>query len=58
MIFEKKARQKEGLSKGIADTTALAEVTQVSVPINLAWKYMWAISKADLDAAKTGTNWY
>ena len=52
VIIEEKAREKEGLSEGIADTTAPAEVARASSPVDLAGKYMWAMSIADMDAAK------
>ena len=52
VIIEEKVREKEGLSEGIADTTAPAEVARASSPVDLAGKYMWAMSNADMDAAK------
>ena len=39
-IIEKKAREKEGLSEDIIDTTALAEVTQASSPVDFARQYI------------------
>ena len=52
VIIEEKAREKEGLSESIADTTAPAKVAQGSSPVDLAGKYMWAMSNANIDAAK------
>ena len=52
VISKEKAREKEGLSKSIAHTTALAEVAQALGLIDLAGKYMWAISNANLEPAK------
>ncbi len=53
VIISEKAREEEILSlKGIADTTALAEVAWVSSPVDLAGRYNWAMSNADLDIAK------
>ena len=40
------------LSESTTDTTALAEVAQASSVVNLIWRYKWAISNADIDAAK------
>ena len=36
IMIEEKAKEKERLSEGIADTTIPAKVAQVSSPINLA----------------------
>ncbi len=53
VIISKKAREREMLLlKGIADTTAPAEVAQVSSSVDLAGRYNWAMSNADLDIAK------
>ena len=52
MINKKKAKKKERLLKGIADTTVSAEMSQTLSSIDFARKYMWAISNAHLDAAK------
>ncbi len=37
------------LSEDIVDTTALAEIAQVSSLVDLAERYNWAMSNADLD---------
>ncbi len=53
VIILEKAREEEMLSlEGIADTTAPAEVTRVSSLVDLTGRYNWAMSDADLDAAK------
>ena len=52
VIIEEKAMEKEKLLEGIADTTALAEVAWASSFIDLARKYMWAMSNANIDAGK------
>ena len=52
MIIKEKAGEKKELLEGIADITAPAKVTQAPSSIDLARKYMWAISNANLDAAK------
>ena len=52
VIIEEMTREKEALSKSIANTIASAEMTQVLSLVNLAEKYLWAINNADLDAAK------
>ena len=52
MIIEEKAREKERLSKNIANTTAPVELAQALSSINFTRKYIWAISDADMDAAK------
>ena len=51
-IIEKKTREKQGLLEGIADTTSTAEVAQASSLVDFAGKYMWAMSNANIDAAK------
>ncbi len=40
------------MSEGHTDTTASAEVAQASSPIDLTWKYRWAMSNVDIDVAK------
>ncbi len=52
VIISEKAREEEMLSKGIADTTAPAEVAQVLSLVDLTKRYNWAISNANLDIAK------
>ena len=52
VIIKEKTREKEGLLEGIADTAAPTEVAQALSPIDLAGKYMWAMSNANIDAAK------
>ena len=52
VISEEKAKEKEGLLEGIADTTVLAEVARASSPVDFAGKYMWAMKNANLDAVK------
>ena len=52
MIILEKVREKEKLSKGIIDTTALAEVTRISSFYGFARKYIWVINNVNLDAAK------
>ena len=52
VIIEEKARKKERLSEGIANTTTPAEVAWALSPIDLAGKYMWAMSNANMDAVK------
>ncbi len=51
VIISEKAREKK-LSEGLTATTALAEVARALNPINLAWKYRWAMSNVDMDLAK------
>ncbi len=51
VIISEKVREKK-LSEGLADTTAPAEVARASSPIDLAWKYRWAMSNVDMDATK------
>lgn len=43
MISTKNIREKKGLSKGILDTTAVAEVAQILSFVNFAWRYKWAM---------------
>lgn len=52
MIITKKVREKKELSKDIADTILLAKLAQASSPVDLAGRYIWAMSNADLNAAK------
>ena len=52
VIITKKVREKKKLFEGIADTTALAEIAQATGCVDLAERYMWAMSNANLDAAK------
>ena len=52
MINEEKAKEKEGYLEGITDTTVLAEVARASSFVDLTRKYIWAMSNADLEAAK------
>ncbi len=52
IIISEKAREEEMLPESIADITAPAEVARVLSPINLAGRYKWSMSDADLDAAK------
>lgn len=51
VIISEKAKEKM-LSKGPPDITALAKVAWASSSINLVWRYIWAISNIDVDAAK------
>ena len=52
VIIIEKAKKKKRLSKGITNTTTLAELSQASSLVDFAERYMLAISNADLDAAK------
>ena len=52
VIILEKAREEKMLLESIANITALAEVTRVSSPVDLAGRYNWVMSNADLDAAK------
>ncbi len=52
VIISEKAREEEMLSEGIADKTVPAEVARVSSLVDLAGRYNWAMSNADMDAAK------
>ncbi len=52
VIIPEKAREEEMLLEGIAYTTAPAEVSRVLSFVYLAGRQNWAISNADLDAAK------
>ena len=51
VIIGEKAKEKKGLSEGITDTTASAEMARALSPVDLVGKYMWAISNANMDAA-------
>ena len=52
VIIEERTKEKEKLLKSIMETTALAEMAQVLSLIDLAKKYIWAISNIDIDTAK------
>ena len=52
MIISEKAREEKMLLEDIADTTTPATVAQVSSFVDLARKYNWTISNADLDITK------
>ena len=52
VIIKKKVREKEGLSEGIVDKIAPAEVARALSPVDLAWEYMWAMNNANINAAK------
>lgn len=52
MIIWEMTRKKKRLSKSIADTIVAAEIAQTLSYVDLAKKYIWAISNANLDAAK------
>ena len=52
VIILKKTKEKEKMSKGFANTTALAEVAEGLSLIDLAWRYKWVMSKADIETAK------
>ena len=52
VIIEEKAREKERLLEGIADITAPVEVVQALSPVDLARKYIWAMSNSNMDAAE------
>ena len=52
VIILEKAREKEKLSKGIADTTAPVEIAWVLSLVDLTGRYNWAMSNTNLDAAK------
>ena len=52
VIIEEKAKKKERLLEGIADITTPVEVARALSPVDLAGKYIWAISNADMDTAK------
>ena len=52
VISEKKAREKKELLENIADTTMPTKVAQALSPVDLAEKYIWTMSNADLDVTK------
>ena len=52
VIILEKARKKKMLLESIADTTVQAEMAWVLSLIDLARRYNWAMSNADLDAVK------
>ena len=51
IIISEKARKKKLLESPV-DKTALAEVARAFSPVNLTWRYRWAISNIDMDATK------
>ncbi len=52
VIILEKAREDKMLSESIADTIVPAELARVSSHVDLVGRYNWAMSDADLDAAK------
>ena len=52
VIISEKARKEEMLSKSIADTTASAERARKLNLVDVARRYNWAMSNADLNATK------
>ena len=52
VIILKKARKKEMLLEGIADMTAPAKIARVLSLVDLAGRYNWVMSDADLHIAK------
>ena len=52
MIITKMVREKKGVSKNIANTTAPAKMAQRLNLVNFAERYIWAINNANLDAFK------
>ncbi len=52
VIVSDKAKEDKMLSESIADTTVPTKVARVSSPVDLVGRYNWAMSDADLDAAK------
>ena len=52
IIILEKAWEEKKLSEGIADTTLLAEMAQVSSSIDFAGRCKWAMSNVDLDTTK------
>ena len=52
VIISKNVREEKMLSESIADTTTPAEVARVLSLIDLAGRYNWAMSDANLDTAK------
>ena len=51
-IILEKTREKEKLSEDLADRSVLAELARASSPVNLAWRYRWAMSKTDIESAE------
>ena len=52
VIIIRKTRKKEKLFEVIANTTTLAEMAWASSAVDLARRYMYAMSNADLNTAK------
>ena len=52
VIILEKTREKEKLSEGPADTTAPGKVARESCSVDFAWRYGWAMSKADIERTK------
>ena len=52
IIILEKTREKEKLSEGSANTNAPVDVARASSPVDLIWRYRWAMSKVDMEAAK------
>lgn len=52
IIILKKARKKEKLLECIADIIIVAKVTHALSLIDLAWRYKWVMSNADLNTVK------
>ena len=52
MIISEKAKEEETLWKGIINTIVPVQITQILSFVDLARRYNWAISNANLDAAK------
>lgn len=50
-LFWRKLKEKK-LSKGFMDIILLAEIAWVSSPVDLAERYKWVISNANLNTAK------
>ena len=51
VIISEKVREKK-LSESPADTTTPVEVAQVSSPVDLAWRYRWAMNNFNMNVAK------
>lgn len=52
VIILEKVRKKEKLSESRVDITILLEVAQILSPIDLARRYKYVMSNADIDTAK------
>ena len=52
IIILEKTKEKKKLSNFFIDITAVAEVIQILSSVDFAWKYRWAMNKADIDKAK------